>query len=236
MRGKRALVLVLLVAAGLAVLGQVALPRFAANVIRAELLARTSAEMVTVETRAFPAWKLFSGRLDYLGIDMRNAKFGDLPVSAFYVDGNFLRVDLRKLLGQRREFRVERAESLKATLMLTERDLNQYIWRTADPDRNFKVGFSQEAASFTGQVRVLGVRFNVNLSGRFALVGPTTLRFVPDEFYLAKMKLPRWVLDTFVAKAFTIPLQVKNLPVEVRITRIRLEQGRLYLFAEQAHF
>jgi uncharacterized protein YpmS len=187
-----------------------------------------------VESRAFPAWKLFRGELDSLSIDMRNARFGDLPVSALVIDGNYLSVDLQRLLGAKREFRIRRAESLKATLMLTERDLNQYLWKAVDPERSFNVSFAHDKASFAGKVRVLGVPFTVNLGGRFALVGPTTLRFVPDEFYLAQMKLPKWVLENFVAKAFTIPLQVKGLPVEVRITRVLLEQGRLYLFAEQA--
>lgn len=233
-RGRRLAWTALVIGAGVLLVAMMAvgavLPRLLSGVIASRLAGQTAARGVEVKAGARPSWRLLRGEIDTLHVDLREARFGRLPVNSFLLDAYDLRLDAPRLW-RTGVLRVLRHGRLTATLRLTEADLNQYLWATADRERAFRLTLGRGFAQADGTLKVLGQPVPLRLKGRFVIDEPATLRFVPDEFFLAKMSVPRAILENVVAKVFYVRIQVEELPVKVRLTEVRVEPGRLFLFA-----
>ncbi|MDI6869895.1 MAG: DUF2993 domain-containing protein [Bacillota bacterium] len=210
--------------------GDVVLPRLVARVIAAQLAGRTAAGNVQVEVESRPAWRLLYGEASYLHLDLRDARFGQLPVNSFLLDAHDLALDPGRLW-RRGEIVLRRHGPLRATLRLTEADLNRYLWATADRDRAFRLVLGRDTVTAEGSLALLGQRIPLRLQGRFRVEPPLTLRYVPEEFFLARVPIPKPLLENAVAEVFAVQLRVEDLPVRVRLTDVRVEPGRLFLFA-----
>lgn len=232
--GRVALLVRLGAAAGLVLLlwlaGDVVMPLVAARLVAAELAGRTAAGTVQVKVETRPGWRLLLGEVSYLHLDLRDARFGQLPVSAFVLDAHDLAMDPGKLW-RRGGISLRRHGPLRATLRLTEADLNRYLWATADQERLFRLTLGRGTAAAEGSLSLLGQRIPLRLKGRFLVEPPLTLRYVPEEFFLAQVQVPRALLENVVARVFAVRIRVGDLPVPVRLTDVRVEPGRLFLFA-----
>lgn len=216
-----------------ALAGEAALPRLVERVLAAQLTGRTVAGDVEVRVEARPAWRLLKGEANYLHLDLRRARFGRLPVDSFLLDVYDLALDPGKLW-RRGEIVLRRHGSLRATLRLTEADLNQYLWATVDKEKAFRLTLGADTATAEGSLTLLGQRVPLRLKGRFRVEPPVTLRYVPEEFFLAQVPVPRAFLESVVAKAFTVRIRLEDLPVRVELTDLRTEPGRVFLFASGA--
>ncbi|MGE5507529.1 MAG: DUF2993 domain-containing protein [Chitinophagales bacterium] len=210
--------------------GSALLPRLLSGVIVARLGGETAARGVEVKVDARPPWRLLQGEVDTLHVDLREARFGLLPVDSFLLDAYDLKLDASRLW-RTGTLRVLRQGRLTATLRLTEDDLNRYLWATVDRDRTFHLTLGQGYAQAEGSLTLLGQPVPLRLKGRFVIDEPASLRFAPDEFFLAKMPVPRPFLENVVAKVFYVRIRLEELPVKVRLTDVRLEKGRAFLFA-----
>lgn len=206
------------------------LPSLVAKTAERQLAARAKAGEARVQIEARPGWRVLAGEASYLHVDLRDAKFGLLPVNSFLVDAYDLSLDPGRLW-RRGEIVLRRHGPVRATLRLTEADLNRYLWATADKERAFRLVLGPGSASAEGTLTVLGQRLPLRVGGRLRVEPPATLRFVPEEFYLAKLRVPRAFLENVVAELLAVRLPVENLPVPVRLTEVRVEPGRLFLFA-----
>jgi hypothetical protein len=210
--------------------GGTLLPAIVERVVAAQLAGRTAAGDVEVKVEARPSWRLLAGEVSYLHLDLREARFGRLPVDSFVLDAYAVALDPGRLW-RKGEIVVRRHGPLRATLRLTEGDLNRYLWATADKDKAFRLILGRGTASAEGSLALLGQRIPLRLKGRFVIEPPVTLRFVPEEFFLAQLPVPRPFLENVVAKAFVVQIRVEDLPVRVQLTDVRIEPGRAFLFA-----
>jgi hypothetical protein len=220
--------------AGLALLlvlaGSAAVPPLVARLVAARLAGQTTAGNVQVKLAARPGWRLLFGEASYLRVDLREARFGELPVNGFVLDAYDLVLDPGRLW-RRGEVLLRRHGPLRATLRLTEGDLNRYLWATADKERLFRLTLGRGTATAEGSLLLLGQRIPLRLKGRFRIEPPLVLRYVPEEFLLARVPVPRSFLANVVAKVLAVEIRVEDLPVPLRLTGVRLEPGRLFLFA-----
>lgn len=220
-----------LLAAALA--GDSFLPGLVSRMVASHLAGRTAAGNVAVRIQARPGWRLLYGEAAYLRLDLGEARFGRLPVNSFVVDAYDLKLDPLKLW-RKGELVFRSHGPLRATLRLTESDLNQYLWSTADQERGFRLILGPGTATAEGSLVLLGQRVPLRLKGRFRVEPPLTVRFLPQEFLLGKVRVPRAFLEKVVAKAFAGEIELRNLPVKVRLTDLRVEPGRMFLFASDA--
>lgn len=210
--------------------GNAVLPELLSRLIAAQLAGRTVAGNVTVELKAYPGWRLLTGRAAYLHLDLREARFGPLPVDSFLLDAYDVQLDPKRLW-RKGEIVVQRHGPLQATLRLTEANVNEYLWTTVDKDRTFRLTLGEGTATAEGSLPLLGQRVPLRLKGRFRLEPPLTLRYVPEQFFLASLPVPRALLEGVVAKLLVLQIRVEDLPVRVRLTNVRVEPGRAFLFA-----
>ncbi len=232
-RGYAVSLVLVAVTALVAVGGQWFLPGFFERLVAAEMSRMVKAKTVDVQIMTVPPYRLLSGSFDTLRIDIRGARFGELAVSGFFIDAHGLDVDVRELLA-RRKFVISRVDRLQSTLMLTEGDLSDYFLRTVTKGRVTSVRLVDGKAIVAGSVPFLSTNLDVNLIGSFAIEKPTTVRFVPEELSVQRTLLPKFLLNNFIVKeAFAVPIRVENLPVPLQITDIRVERGRLFMFAEK---
>lgn len=223
-----ALLVALVMSAALA--GETVLPALVSRVLAAHLAGQTAAGNVDVKVEARPAWRLLRGEASYLRLDLREARFGQLPVDSFVLDAYDLALDPAKLW-RKGELLFRRHGVLRATLRLTESDLNQYLWNTTDREKAFRLILGPGSATAEGSVKLLGQKVPLRLKGRFRVEPPLTLRFLPTQFYLGKVQVPRAFLENVVAQVFAVEIPARDLPVRVRLTDLRVEPGRLFLFA-----
>lgn len=217
-----------------AVGGQWLLPGFFERLVAAEMSRMVKAKTVDVEVMTVPPYRLLSGAFDTLRIDIRGARFGELAVSGFFIDARGLDVDVRELLG-RRKFVISKVDRLQSTLMLTEGDLSDYFSRAVTKGRVSSVRLVDGKAIVAGSIPFFNTNLNITLIGSFAIEKPTTIRFVPEELTVERTLLPKFLLNNFIVKeAFAIPIRVEDLPVPLEITDIRVERGRLFMFARKA--
>ncbi|HHW13376.1 MAG TPA: DUF2993 domain-containing protein [Firmicutes bacterium] len=206
------------------------LPSLVARTAEQQLAARAQASEARVQIEARPGWRVLSGEASYLHVDLREARFGLLPVNSFLVDAYDLRLDPGRLRRQG-EIVLRRHGPVQATLRLTEADLNRYLWATVDKEKAFRLVLGSGTAAAEGSLAVLGQRLPLRIEGRLRVEPPATLRFVPQEFHLAKMRVPRAFLENVVAQVLAVRLPLEDLPLRVRLTEVRVEPGRLFLFA-----
>lgn len=219
--------------AGLALGGNALLPPLVSRLIAAQLAGRTVAGNVQVQVEARPGWRLLAGQAAYLHVDLRDARFGLLPVDSFLLDAYDVALDPVRLW-RRGEILVRRHGPLRATLRLTEGDLNEYLWTTADKDRAFRLTLGAGTVTAEGSLPLLGQRVPLRLKGSFRLEPPLSLHYVPEQFFLASLPVPRALLESVVAKLLVVRIRVEDLPVKVRLTNVRVEPGRAFLFASGA--
>lgn len=226
---------VLLIVAAVLVLGaiQLTLPRVIESRVEKELeAALPGAILVRSEVEAFPAVKFAWGRVDRLSVDVRRATFDGLAVDAALIDGRDLVVDVGRLL-RREGVVVVSAADLRATLVVAQDDLNEYLWSRLPDARGFRVLLERDEAVVTGTVTVLGRALDVRVSGGFRVEGPTLVVFVPHEVHVEDARVPQFVLDLVTAE-WQIGFDLRELPFGLTVDELRIEEGRLLIYGSRS--
>ncbi|MGI6037260.1 MAG: DUF2993 domain-containing protein [Limnochordia bacterium] len=220
---------VVLILVGLT-LTQVFLPSYVAGRIEeAFLAAYPDTHLVQVEIEAFPALRLFGGGVDRFRFDARGFTYNGLNIEAFLVDGDQLQIPIMSLLrGQ--EFLFQSLGNLRATVLLKEEALNQYLWTKIDPIQLIEIQLERDAARLLGEVELLGRKFNLSLAGGFHVAPENKLVFVPDALTVEELQVPRLVVDA-VADNLDLTIDFSRLPFTLTLESVRLEEGSLYIFA-----
>ena len=221
------------VAAALLVAGQLLLPgamerRIEAGIVRSF----GDVKFVRADVRAFPAFVLLGGRVDSINLDVRRATLGDLTVDAILLDGRNLRVDMPRLLGGG-GVAVRSAETLNATFVIAEDDLNRYFWERVNQSQFFRVALERGRAVLTGRLNLLGRELDVTVSGAFRVDGPTTVTFLPEAVTVEETRIPQVLLDV-IAREWTIALELNREAIPLEITDFLVEDGRLLIYGRGA--
>lgn len=185
-----------------------------------------------VQVRAFPAFRLLAGRIDRLHVEAREFPVGGLAVEACLLEGRGVVYDAPQLYRQG-VFALNGLDSLRVSLVVNEKALNEYFWRQADPSHRFRLQLADSKASLSGSLEFLGRPLQLAVGGRLSIAGPTTLSFLPEELSLQQFQLPRFILDAF-ARRWTIHLDFSSLPFPLQLTDVTVQQGRLYVYGQKA--
>lgn len=208
---------------------EIALPRaFEARIERELGRVFQEARLVRASLESFPAAALLWGRIDRIHLDLRRVAVSGLTVDAVLVDGEDLVVDMPKLLrGEGVE--IEDAGALRATLVISEEDLNEYFWSRVENRRSFRVSLERGQAVLAGSLTLLGRELDVRVSGSFRVAGPTSVAFVPEQVSVDGAPVPQFLVD-WVASEWQLVLDLGGAPFEVAIEQLWIEDGELLVY------
>lgn len=229
MRGSIAILIAISIAfAG----GQMILPRMAENQLAAGIRETAGpAELVQVDIDAFPAWQLLQGRVPTLAVDVRQAHINDLKIEAFMVDGHNVVLDAQALR-QGKGLSVKAADSLQVSTVVSEDDLNAYIWEKNDNARNFHIVLDPQWTGLKGSVSVLGKALEINVKGHFAVLEHTRVAFLVDEVTMQNATLPRFIIDA-LAPHWPVEIDLSQSPVPLEVRDLRVENHRLFIYGQR---
>lgn len=212
---------------------QVLLPRALESRVEQALRQRlTSVDYLTVNIRSRPALASLFGRFREIRIEAKDFVIDDLPVGAFLVEGSQVRLDPRALYASG-EVKLENAADLRATVLLTEVGINQYMWDKIDPERRLRVSLSADGAALIGNINFFGHGIDVYLRGVFQVREKTQLIFVPEALHVENLEVPQIILNALVEDKALL-MDLAGLPIPLAIDGVRLEQGQLYAFGHYA--
>lgn len=216
----------------LAVASQLALPGYVEQRIEAGLQsAFDRVDFVRADVRAYPALALLGGRIHAISLDLRRVSVGGLTVDAVLLDGRNVVVDLPKLLTGR-GVEVSSADSLRATFVISEDDLNEYFWSQIHTSRFFRVDLERGRAVLYGSFNILGREVGVTVSGRFQVTGGTKVSFVPEEVTVENTAVPKMFLD-MIAQEWAITLDLHQAALPLAIEDLFVEEGQLLIYGKR---
>jgi len=167
------------------------------------------------------------GQLEDLKIEARDLVTTDgFPLAAFFFEAQRLQLDLGTLV---RQGKVELSSTYKAraTAVLSEAGLTEYLQKNLKPLSNVRMELRGGKATLHGTALLLGQQVKLSIGGKFEPV-EGELRFVPTDFFVANIGVPRFLLTALSREVeFTIPLG--KLPLPLELESVRIEEGRAYL-------
>lgn len=206
---------------GLAV--QLLLPPATGLLLTQMLRARLGAEgSVRVTVTSLPALELLLGRIDRLRIDARSVRLDALGVETLLADVRDLWVDMPALI--QGNFVRRRQGEARARLVLTEEDLNRYLWTEVDPSRRFRIRLTPGGASLQGSF--LGDVLPVRIDGDLILHDPTHIRFQPQRVSVREAQLPEPILRV-LGDELIFPVDLADLPLAIGLDQLSLGDGWL---------
>lgn len=216
----------------LAVASQLALPGYVEQRIEAGLQsAFERVDFVRADVRAYPALALLGGRIHALNLDLRRVRMGGLTVDAVLLDGRNVVIDLPKLLAGR-GVEVSSADLLRATLVISEDDLNEYFWSQIHTSKFFRVELERGRAVLHGSFNILGREVGVTVSGRFQVTGGTQVSFVPQEVTVENTAVPRMFMEV-IAREWAITLDLEQAALPLAIDDLFVEEGQLLIYGKR---
>lgn len=230
LRTRLAVAAVLLV--GIAVFGQLWLPRWVEDRIEAGMRRSfTEVQWVNADVRAVPAYVLLGGRMNSVNLDARRVALGDLMVDAVLLDGRNVVVNMPKLLSGR-GVEVRSADYLKATFVIAEDDLNRYFWEQVNHSQFFRVDLERGQAVLRGRLNLLGREMDVRVAGVFEANGGNRISFVPKEVTVDNARVPQLLLD-MIAREWSLSLELDQDAIPLEITDLMVEDGKLLIYGTQ---
>jgi len=216
-------------AIGILIIAQLTLPRaLEARIERALSRSFEEASLVRAEIRSVPAVELLWGRIDRAELELRRVVLGEIAVDAVRVDGEELWVDAPKLF-RGEGVDVKAAKALRATLVLTEEDVNQYFWSRIQGAKRFRVSLERGQARVAGSFSLFGREFDVRVNGKFRVAGPASVAFVPEQVSVDDAAVPQFLID-LVASEWQLLLHFGEAPFSIAIEDLLIEDGRLWVY------
>ena len=126
------------------------------------------------------------------------------PLAAFFFEAKSLRLDLGKLV---REGKVEPVSTsgARATVVLAEGELTAYLQKQLLALSDLRMELRAGKATLHGTARLLGQKVALSIAGKFT-PQEGELRFVPTDFFVANLQVPRFCSRLRKRSEFTIPL------------------------------
>lgn len=216
----------------LAVASQLMLPGLVEQRIEAGLQQSfEQVSLVRAEVRAYPALALLGGRIHAINLDLRRVNLGGLTVDAVLLDGRNVVLDVPKLLSGR-GVEVTAADSLRATFVISEDDLNEYFWSQVHTSRFFKVDLERGRAVLQGSLNFLGRELDVTVAGIFKVTGGTRVNFVPQEITVENTSVPRMLME-MIAKEWGIALDLQQAALPLVVEELLVEDGQLLIYGKR---
>lgn len=208
------------------------LPKWLANWTESQVSRSTeqsfsSAAKVSVQVGQGSLTSWARGQLQDLKIEARGLVTKDgFPISAFFFEAKLLELNLGMLVRQGKVELLSTHEA-KATAVISEGDLTSYLQKSLQPLTNVRMELRAGKATLHGVATLLGQKVKLSIAGKFTPQAGE-LRFLPTDFFVAELKLPRFLLTSLAKEVeFTIPLG--KLPLPLALESVRIENGNAYL-------
>jgi LmeA-like phospholipid-binding len=203
-------------------------PVIAAAAVRGSLRTLLGTAQVDVALQTWPPPALWWGSVDRMTVRARDVQTGDLRLDQFDATFQGVRLDPRALYAER-ILVIRSVESGRARGTMSQEALARAIAQQRGV-RVEMLALRSGRVLVRGTIRVLGADVAVDGSARLALHGHDSIDLILDRTRVAgvgSVAAIRGQLTTRVSPALRVPA----LPLGLRLTNVRVEDGRLLLDA-----
>ncbi|WP_366923808.1 DUF2993 domain-containing protein [Metallumcola ferriviriculae] len=221
--------LVLLLVAFLAV-GQFLLPDAAEWGIKNAMVGTyPNLSQARVEVVARPGVKVLAGRMDRVRLHAEEVDFGSIQAASVDLELEQARLDLRKLLLDKKLFFSARSRRLEVELK--EEGINRYLRQVNVPlIGEPTIEIKAKEALLSGKVTLVGREVNIGVRGALTLEDGK-LKYKPERVSFNGKELAPAMQQRLLSRiAFIMPLS--SMPVEAYFSKMRQYQGRVILVSE----
>lgn len=212
---------------------EVVLPRYADRAAREAALAQLpGAEHVEARVRSFPALRLLQGDVGAVTVEISGVELDRVRVAEIVVTGRRVRVDVEALKERRVE--VRSAEELRVRFAFAAEDLAAALEEAAGGLVPMVVELlPPDAVRLVGRFEILGETFQFGVDGRFEVVAPTRIRWVPVGVIFSDARVSGGFVEEILG-GLGLEVDVGEMPLPLRIERVSVIDGRLIVEAAWA--
>lgn len=225
----RLLIGLIVLLAVLTVSGEFFLPELVARGLEAGLRNTLIQEAdLSVSLNSYPALKLLLGRFDSLTVETRDLRIADLKIKSYSAAAENVVVNLRSLLRDRRLI-FDQRENLQIKIVLTEKDLNDYLWKEAPDLKDFSLRLLEGAAAVVGTFDFLGNAHELFLGGQFVPQDDRVILRI-DEMRVDSAEVSETIKEIFLAR-LNLYIDLTNAPAPLKATKVTVAPGSMTIEA-----
>jgi len=231
----RFLLALLLVVALTAGAGEMLLPR-AMERAAVEAMARflEPEKPVSVSLRSRPSLKMVLGLWDEITVEYQAISTGQMMLDHVKLSVENVSVNMAELL-LKGNLRVIKRGPVASEIVISESNLNQWLWSKADLLDSPYMTVKSEEAVFTGLLKFGPMRMKLRAKGRFQAMGSTGVGFKVEDIDLEDYSLPASVREgILLAVGANEPMvDLGRLPLPSEVLEVRMEDGALVILAAE---
>ncbi|MBR5914235.1 MAG: LmeA family phospholipid-binding protein [Selenomonadaceae bacterium] len=233
---KKFLAAILILVVVIAVASEIILPRVVTNLLKEQIVKATHAQEVELILDATPNAKILIGDVDKIYGTASRSKIGDVPFEALTLDAEKISVDISEIISptpslndnQRADKILKSAGRIELSGIVTEEGLRDFIEHKVDKLDKAQIKITENEASASGQIKVLGKTADVDIAGNFFLddgniyfratrldIRNTLVRNVQIDRYLGEVKI----------------LESSQLPIGLKFSSVQMRDGDVLITA-----
>lgn len=189
------------------------------------LEAAVNGAAVHVSMSSFPAYRLLTGTVQRLEVNVHDVDVSGLRVADFRLQANNLNVDVGRVL-QGEPLPVKSSERFIVEAVVTEDAVNEYVNRELSFPGSVHTELSSEGARLSGDVELLNNIVPVVVTGHFEPSAASELTFVVDDVEVQGAALPGFMLAV-LREAYTVHIDLNEGPFPLLVDDVVHERGRI---------
>ena len=210
------------------IFGQILIPKAVSNVINKSIVTLTNAEKVDVEVKKDPALLMLTGQFDDIVIKAERAKTDKVIFDQFDINLHNVRIDMGELM---KTYQLGNAsiEGVVLRAYVSQAELAHAINQSVKGAKDAKVEITPEQVKVSSILNIGGlINAEIRLEGTIASEAGKIV-FKTEKFYI-----DNGMIGNFSGKLFTdlVLLDLKQLPFNVEVKSVVLEQGRAVIVAD----
>lgn len=211
---------------------QVVLPGLFGDYILEELVpVIDDSGSVQLQVSAYPALKMFAGKMDYLKVDGENINLGNIPTSHVFLEVRGLNFDTKELISNK-TLKVKDLKEGNMTALITEEGLNSYFRSVNRTFDDFVIILGPDnIPRIKSDVEILGMKLNIIVEGRFIVENGTKIKFIPNKFIVENTQVPSLLLSQLVNE-WDLCLDIGKLPFPLYVKEVRVEDGNILIISQ----
>jgi len=231
---KRLAVVILIAFITLAALSELVLPGVLARGLERALETTFGpAGEYEVTLKSYPSARMLLGRFDEVSIMSTNVDTSTIVLESLAVTLEDASVDMKSLLGKG-EFKVTRSSRSRVTIIVTQRNLEDYLAANVPEFKEPRVLVTPESVAISGYMTILSTDFVCSLVGRFVLKDEHTIGFDITGFKVDQVDVPPVFLDKWLEllNQPDLSLDLAAFPLVLRGVEVVQEDGQLVIKAD----
>lgn len=185
-----------------------------------------SDEHIRVRISSFPIFRLFSGVVDTLDVELTMPRIGDTQLLVLTVEGKNVQFDLDQL--QQGALSVRSAQHLDMSAHMSEGELNNIVTALLPDINDVRVELKPGTVTLEGNVPFLGQEVDVSVQGEVVIVDRTALRFIPTNIAVEQRSLPPALVE-LLQHMVQWTFDVTHFPFPVQLDAVHVQRGMIRL-------